>query len=63
MATYSSILTWKISWTKELRRLQLMGLQSVDMIEHVCTKLVTCNNESYKVSHSVVSNSLRPHGP
>ena len=63
MATCSSILTWKISWTKELRRLQLMGLQSVDMIEHVCTKLVTCNNESYKVSHSVVSNSLRPHGP
>ena len=63
MATYSSILTWKISWTKELRRLQLMGLQSVDMIEHVCTKLGTCNNESYKVSHSVVSNSLRPHGP
>ena len=35
-----------------------MGLQRVNTIEHVCTKLVTCNNESYKVSHSVVSNSF-----
>ena len=27
MATHSSILAWKIPWTKELGRLQSMGLQ------------------------------------
>ena len=27
MATYSSILAWKISWTEEPGRLQSMGLQ------------------------------------
>ena len=27
MATYSSILAWKIPWTKEPNRLQSMGLQ------------------------------------
>ena len=27
MATHFSILTWKISWTKELGGLQSMGLQ------------------------------------
>ena len=40
MATHSSILAWQISWTKEPRRLQLMGLQRVNTIEHVCTKLL-----------------------
>ena len=29
MATHSSILAWKISWTEELGRLQSMGLQRV----------------------------------
>ena len=29
MATYSSILTWKISWTEEPGGLQSMGLQSI----------------------------------
>ena len=28
MATHSSILAWEIPWTKELGRLQSMGLQS-----------------------------------
>ena len=28
MATYSSILAWKIPWTEEPDRLQSMGLQS-----------------------------------
>ena len=40
MATHSSILAWQISWTKEPRRLQLMGLQRVNTIEHVCTKFL-----------------------
>ena len=29
MATYSSILAWKISWTQEPGRLKSMGLQRV----------------------------------
>ena len=29
MATHSSILAWKIPWTEEPGRLQLMGLQGV----------------------------------
>ena len=29
MATYSSILAWKIPWTEELGRLLSMGLQRV----------------------------------
>ena len=29
MATYSSILAWKIPWTEESGRLQSMGLQRV----------------------------------
>ena len=33
MATYSSILAWKILWTKEPSRLQSMGLQRVDTTE------------------------------
>ena len=31
MATYSSILAWRISWTEEPGRLQSMGLQELDM--------------------------------
>ena len=30
MATYSSILDWKIPWTEEPGRLQFMGLQRVE---------------------------------
>ena len=30
MATHSSILAWKISWTEESGRLQSMGLQRVE---------------------------------
>jgi len=29
MATHSSILAWKIPWTKELEELRSMGLQGV----------------------------------
>ena len=31
MATHSSILAWRISWTEELGRLQSMGLEESDM--------------------------------
>ena len=33
MTTHSSILTWRIPWTKELGRLQSLGLKEPDMIE------------------------------
>ena len=32
MATHSSILAWKISWTEEPSRLQSMGSQELDTI-------------------------------
>ena len=31
MATHSSILAWRITWTEELGRLQSMWLQEFDM--------------------------------
>ena len=31
MATYSNILAWRISWTKEPRGLQSLGLQESDI--------------------------------
>ena len=46
MATYSSILAWKIPWTKEPGRLQSMGSQESDMTErlhfHFPSKLTCC---------------------
>ena len=35
MATHSSILAWRISWTEEPGRLQSMGSQRVDAIEQL----------------------------
>ena len=35
MATHSSVLAWKIPWTEEPGGLQSMGLQRLDMTEHV----------------------------
>ena len=40
MATHSSILTWRISWTEEPGGLQSMGRKESDMTEvteHACT--------------------------
>ena len=34
MATYSSILAWKIPWTGEPGGLQSVGSQELDMTEH-----------------------------
>ena len=41
MATHTSILAWKIPWTKEAGGLQSMGLQR-DTIERTHTIGVTC---------------------
>ena len=35
MATHSSILAWRISWTEEPGRLQSMGLQRVTLNLHL----------------------------
>ena len=37
MATCSSFLGWKMPWTEEPGRLQFMGSQRVDTIEHAHT--------------------------
>ena len=37
MATHSSILAWKISWTEELDGLLSMGLQKSDTTERLST--------------------------
>ena len=40
IATYSSILAWRILWTEEPGGLQSMGSQRVGTIEHMC--MMTC---------------------
>ena len=47
MATYSSILAWRIPWTEELGRLQSIGYKELDTTEaiyHSCTHMTvfTC---------------------
>ena len=54
--THSSILAWEIPWTEEPGGLQLMGSQRVGHTEQLSTYI-----RSDQISHSVVSNSLRPH--
>ena len=53
METHSSILVWKIPWTKEAGRLQSMGLQRVrhDSRDLACTH--TCGLERFQVSSPV----------
>ena len=38
LATHSSILVWRIPWTKEPGRLQFLGLQELDMTEWLNNK-------------------------
>ena len=40
MATHSSILAWRIPWTKDPGRLQSIGLQDSDMTERLTLLLV-----------------------
>ena len=57
MATHSSILAWRISWTDEPGRLQSMGSQRVR--QDWATSTFTWHLlSSIQFSHSVVSNSL-----
>ena len=50
MATHSSILAWKISWTKEPRGLQYMELQRVrhDWATNTNTKDPICHNKDWR---------------
>ena len=41
MATYSSTLAWKITWTEEPGRLQSMGSQRVGHSECACARIHT----------------------
>ena len=58
MATHSSILAWRITWTEEPGGLQSMGLQRVRHNWH--NTFIICIS-SVQFSGSVVSDSLRPH--
>ena len=53
MTTYSNILAWRISWREEPGGLQSMGHEDSDTTEHI---------HWLSFSHSVLSDSLRPHG-
>ena len=59
MATYSSILAWRISRTEEPGRLQSTGSQRVG---NTWGNLAQHSTLSSQFSLSVVSDSLRPHG-
>ena len=64
MATYSSILAWKIPWTEEPGGLQSMELQRVRhnlSTEHALLAGQTERAMESVQFSSVVSNSLRPH--
>ena len=53
MATYSSVLAWKIPWTEEPGRLQSMGLQS-------WTQLKTCTHMHFSYySHNIASTTYK----
>ena len=70
MATHASIPTCKIPRTEEPGGLQSMGCREMDATEHACThtgtKYMSLSRdlvyEQVKCNHSVVSDSLRPHG-
>ena len=59
-ATQSSILAWRIPWIEEPGRLQSMGLQRVRHDWGTFT-FTPFQIRSDQISHSVVSDSLRPH--
>ena len=58
MATHSSILAWRITWTEEPGGLQSMGLQRVRHNWH--NTFIICIS-SVQFSRSVMSDSLRGH--
>ena len=65
MAVHSSILAWRIPGTEEPVRLQSIGSQRVghDLSDLAHTHMEIKYPESVQFSRSVVSDSLRHHGP
>ena len=49
MATYTSILAWRIPWTEEPSGLQSRGYKESDMTEHAHTHC-QCVNECYEMA-------------
>ena len=61
MATYSSILSWRIPWTEEPGRLQSMGLQELDTTYMYYTLFeVIFGKENARKQANLISSSLRP---
>ena len=46
LATHSSVLAWRIPWTKEPGRLQSIGLQRVDYDEELSTHVIIISHYS-----------------
>ena len=61
MATHSSILAWRISWTGEPSRLQSMGHKKSVMTDWLSLSMPGTFS-SFQFSRSVVSNSFWSHG-
>ena len=55
MATYSSILAWRISWTEEPGRLQSMGSQSRTQLSDSTLEVVTSLSKSLFLSAEYTS--------
>ena len=62
MATHSSILVWRIPRTEKPGRLQSMGLHRAGHDWRDFTHRLPYIFSSVQISHSVVSDALRPHG-
>ena len=68
MATHSTILAWRIPWTEDPGGLQSMGSHRVehDWVTHTHTSFKipwkSLQLRGLLLSHSVVSDSLQPHG-
>ena len=53
MATHSSILAWRISWTEEPGRLQSMELQRSDMTERLTLHFTSLQDQIIVTKESV----------
>ena len=62
MATYSRNLAWKIPWMEEPGRYSPWGCKSWTQLSNFTLVMKLKVKESESEGHSVVSDSLRPHG-
>ena len=59
MATYSSILSWKIPWTKEPGRLQSMGLQRIG--DDLATECMHTHTHAHTHAHTHTRTDTHTH--